>query len=240
MSAEPEGGGFSWSGTLDAVDARGLYDRLSALRLSGVLDITDGERSARVSFVGGDPVETQGSDAREIRNWRHGSFRVEQRVPGLDGALTGGVRLTGELLDVRPRDLIRHCEDARLTADLELSRGNERALVRFAHGRVERAEVNGRPELSALAMIDGWLDGKFAIALRPLFADDAPRTPPPQLRGGPTPGALFDFTAPVELSAIDETPAPVVTAAPDAPTAPVTTHQPPRPSVSVDSELIEP
>ncbi len=241
MSADLEGGGYSWSGNLGSLDVRALYDRLNTLRLSGVVELSDGEKSAQVTFIGGDPVETLGSDSREVRLWKRGTFRVVQRVPDLGGTLTDGVRLTGQLLDVRPRDLIRHCEDARLTADLEIERaGGERALVRFAHGRVERAEVNGRPELSALAMIDGWLDGKYTIALRPLFADDAPRTPPPQLRSGPAPGALFDFTAPVELSALDEIPAVqqarAAAAAPATP-PPEPLPAPPGPSVSVDAGL---
>jgi hypothetical protein len=189
--------GYSWEGTLGQLDARAVCARCADLRLSGLLELFDGGgRTAQLAFVGGEPVVGNPS---EVNGWKSGSFRVVQRVPNLAGTLTHGVRLQGELLDVPARDLIRHCEDSRLTADLELVRPGDHVRVRFAHGRVESAEVNGKPELAALGIVRNWSDGSYAIALRPLFSDDAPPTPPPQLRSGPAPGQLFDFTAPVPL-----------------------------------------
>jgi hypothetical protein len=243
--SQAEAGGYSWSGNLAQTEVRSLYDRLADLRLSGMLEISDGDKRAEVAFVGGDPVETRGSNTREVKSWRQGSFKVTQRVPDLAGALTDGLQLAGGLLETRAKELIRHCEDAKLTADLELERPTgERALVRFAHGHVEKTEVNGKPELSALAMIDGWLDGRYVLSLRPLFAEDAPRTPPPQMRG-PAPGQLFDFTAPVrldseEIAVIGPSSDAVPKATADAPTAPANIQDAARQMVdSHDGETAE-
>lgn len=205
MERMAEGAGYSWSGTLGATNVPSLYSRCANLRLSGQLELADGPRSICVDFIGGDPVATRGGSTQDARSFSRGTFRIEQRVPDLGGALTSGVELSGDLGQARPRDLIRHCEDARLSCDLELEKPDgERARVRFAHGHVETTEVNGKPELAALARITGWLDGRFQILLRPLFADDAPRTPPPMLRTSHEQDDLFDFTQPIKVGLGDD------------------------------------
>src|SRR5207249_7639373 len=67
-----------------------------------------------------------------LGTWKRGTFRVSQRVPDLAGVLTTETKLTGGLIDAGPKELIRHCSDARLTADLEIGRASCRERVEIA------------------------------------------------------------------------------------------------------------
>src|SRR5689334_785909 len=106
--------GYSWSGTLAATGVRAIFDRCAALRLSGLLELTDGGRRAQVVFVGGEAIETRGATDDEAQAFR-GGFHLTQRVPDLSGALTAGIRCEGELARSPAREVIRHCQDALLT-----------------------------------------------------------------------------------------------------------------------------
>ena len=181
MSGDGRSPGYEWVGSLAEVDLATLYERCAELRLSGRLFLhreAEGSGSGTVvEFLGGDPADP--IDDVSPR-WRAGRFRLVQALPDLSGALTEGLELRGTLIAASPRALIRHCQTLRLSVDLFLQRRRgERALVRFAHGRVDTAAVDGVPELGALARVERWTDGEFRLILRPLFTEDAPAPPPP-------------------------------------------------------------
>ncbi|HEX2571199.1 MAG TPA: hypothetical protein VH877_16700 [Polyangia bacterium] len=171
--------GFEWAGSLDEVALASVYARCAELRFSGRLLLYNivGKASGDpvvVEFLGGDAVDAVTSTA-----WRSGHFQLVQALPDLSGALTEGLEMRGTLVATSPRELIRHCQTLRLSVDVFLQhRSGARALLRFAHGRVETAAVDGVPELGALARVERWTEGEFRLVLRPLFADDAPAPPP--------------------------------------------------------------
>lgn len=163
-----------------------------------------------VEFLGGDAVDPLGP---ESPLWRSGRFRLVQALPDLSGALTEGLEMRGTLVATPPRELVRHCQALRLSVDLFLQhRGGARAVVRFAHGRMETAAVDGVPELGALARVERWTEGEFRLVLRPLFTQDAPAPPPavPPLKD--VSGQDFDLSArtripplrPQDLEGMDE------------------------------------
>jgi hypothetical protein len=191
--------GYSWSGTLSATDLRSVYDRCAALRFTGLVDLVDGARRAQAVFIGGELVEVRGATDDEVQAFR-GAFHATQRVPDLAGLLTDGIRFEGGLRQETARDLIRHCQDNRLSADLELARINgERAELVFSNGRLESVLIAGKKDLSGLGRVSGWRDGTYKIALRPLFTDESSRAATPPPRRAPDPSQLFDVTAQVSL-----------------------------------------
>jgi hypothetical protein len=163
--------GFTWSGTLEETDIRSIYGACHSLRFSGWLELKDPLNEAKVLFLGGDPVEISGGDTERISMWRKGSFRAVQQIPNLDGELTDAVEVTGSLAAIKPSALWTWISQYRLTCDIALERPGGKALVVFQNGHAESAQVNGMPELAALARVSSWTDGSFHVRLRPLFSD---------------------------------------------------------------------
>src|SRR5262245_28144058 len=97
--------GFVWSGRLDDTDIRSLYAACHSLRFSGWLELKDAAHEARVSFVGGEPLEITDGDTAAIALWSRGTFRAVQTIPDLDGELTDARELRGSLSETRPSSL---------------------------------------------------------------------------------------------------------------------------------------
>lgn len=197
MHGDGRSPGYEWAGSLAQMDLTSLYARCYELRLSGrLLLYNEGEASggaAVVEFLGGDAADPLGQVSPQ---WHAGRFRLVQALPDLSGALTEGLEMRGTLVATSPRELVRHCQSLRLSVDLFLQhRGGARALVRFAHGRVETAAVDGVPELGALARVERWTEGEFRLVLRPLFAEDAPQPPPAVPPVKDVSGQDFDLSA---------------------------------------------
>jgi len=130
-----------------------------------------------VEFVGGDPVDIQGGDTQKIALFRSGQFRMVQLIPDLEGALTNGQELEGYLRMTKPSKLWAWASEHRLSCEMILERAPDRALVVFHEGHAESAEVNGQPELAALARVSSWSEGAFAVRLRPLLTQGLPSLP---------------------------------------------------------------
>jgi len=178
--------GFSWSGTLEETDIRSIYGACHNLRFSGWLELKDAKHEAKVLFLGGDPVEISGGDTQRISMWKNGSFRAVQKIPDFEGELTDDLAVTGTLAATKPSALWAWISQYRLSCEIELERPGSKALVTFQNGHAESAQVNGMPELAALARVSSWTDGSFRVRLRPLFADGVVVAIPPMPDSAPS------------------------------------------------------
>ena len=185
---EGSGSGFSWIGDLSQVKVNALYAACHSLRFTGRLELKDDHHQAQVTFLGGDPVEIDGGDTQVIALWNSGRFRAEQSLPNLTGELTGQIEQTGSLAITKAPRLLAWVAEYRLSCELKIERPGENAILAFKNGQLETADVNGRPELGALARVQGWTDGFYRISLRPLFTHGGviALQPPPH----PHPSAL--------------------------------------------------
>jgi hypothetical protein len=177
--------GYTWSGKLEETDIRALYAACQTLRFSGRLELTDGPTKAEVQFVAGEPVEIDGGDTQRIALWQRGSFRATQSIPNFAGELTPERELEGDLARTKPSSLWAWISEYRLTCEIELVRPGSKAIVSFQNGHAESAQVNGMPELAALARVSSWTDGGFRVRLRPLFAEGVIPVAPPMPEGAP-------------------------------------------------------
>ena len=176
MSApiHPGYSGYSIEGSLDDRDIRTLYAACHLLRFSGAIELIDAQSRARVEFVGGDPIDIHGGDTQKIALFRSGHFRMVQLIPDLDGSLTDSQELQGYLRMTKPSKLWAWAGEHRLSCEMILERAPDRAVVVFHEGHAESAEVNGQPELAALARVSSWGEGAFAVRLRPLLGHGLP------------------------------------------------------------------
>jgi Domain of unknown function (DUF4388) len=205
--------GFTWDGTLDETDIRAIYAACHSLRFSGWLELKDATHEAKVSFIGGDPVEISGGDTQRISMWNKGTFRAIQKIPDFEGELTDALEVSGTLAMTKPSALWAWISQYRLSCEINLERPGSKARVRFQNGHAESAEVNGAPELAALARVSSWTDGSFRVKLRPLFEDGVVVAVPPMPDSAPSDvlhvGAKqFDFSRAVQLDPQPKTPWP--------------------------------
>jgi len=191
--------GFTWSGSLDETDIQSLYAACQALRFSGKLELRDGATKAEVTFVGGEPIEIDGGDTQRIALWNRGTFRAVQSIPNLAGELTGQREMEGSLAITKASQLWAWVSEYRLTCDIDLERPGSKALVTFQNGHAESAQVNGAPELAALARVSSWTDGSFRVRLKPLFVDGVIPAPPPMPESAPPAGRQFDVSRSIPM-----------------------------------------
>jgi hypothetical protein len=193
------GSPYTWSGDLAEFNIVALYAACGSLRFTGQLELRDENRQAQIIFLGGDPVEIDGGDTKAIALWNGGTFRAVQSLPNLTGELTGQIEQTGSLAVTKAPRLLAWVSEYRLTCDLKIERPGENAQLSFRNGQLEAAEVNGKPELAALARVQTWTDGFYRVNLRPLFADGV-HALAPQPSGGAAPaGREFDVSRSIPL-----------------------------------------
>src|SRR6185312_1536720 len=191
--------GFTWSGSLDETDIQSLYAACQSLRFSGKLELRDGATKAEVTFVGGEPIEIDGGDTQRIALWNRGTFRAVQSIPNLAGELTGQREMEGSLAITKASQLWAWVSEYRLTCDIDLERPGSKALVAFQNGHAESAQVNGAPELAALARVSSWTDGTFRVKLKPLFIEGVIAAPPPMPESAPPAGRQFDVSRSIPM-----------------------------------------
>jgi hypothetical protein len=191
--------GFTWSGSLDETDIQSLYAACQSLRFSGKLELRDGAIKAEVTFVGGEPIEIDGGDTQRIALWNRGMFRAVQSIPNLAGELTGQREMEGSLAITKASQLWAWVSEYRLTCEIDLERPGSRAVVSFSNGHAEAAQVNGAPELAALARVSSWTDGTFRVRLKPLFLDGIIPAAPPMPEGAPPAGRQFDVSRSIPM-----------------------------------------
>ncbi len=191
--------GFTWSGSLDETDIQSLYAACQSLRFSGKLELRDGATKAEVTFVGGEPIEIDGGDTQRIALWNRGTFRAVQSIPNLAGELTGQREMEGSLAITKASQLWAWVSEYRLTCDIDLERPGSKAVVSFQNGHAESAQVNGAPELAALARVSSWTDGTFHVRLKPLFVDGVVPAAPAMPEGAPPTGRQFDVSRSIPM-----------------------------------------
>jgi hypothetical protein len=191
--------GFTWSGSLDETDIQSLYAACQSLRFSGKLELRDGATKAEVTFVGGEPIEIDGGDTQRIALWNRGTFRAVQSIPNLAGELTGQRQMEGSLAITKASQLWAWVSEYRLTCDIDLERPGSKAIVSFLNGHAESAQVNGAPELAALARVSSWTDGTFHVRLKPLFIEGVIPAPPPMPESAPPSGRHFDVSRSIPM-----------------------------------------
>jgi hypothetical protein len=167
--------GYSWTGSLKNTNIRQLYERCQRLRLTGKMQLRQGDQALELVWIGGEPIETEADQGtRSLPLWNSGDFQVDQCIPDWKGALTKHVELTGALRAGQIQAIYKLCSDNQLSADVELKRqSGEAAQVRFTLGKAEGATISGQAEsaLTALSKLSAWSDGTFRVGLRPLFGD---------------------------------------------------------------------
>ncbi|MFI5289283.1 MAG: hypothetical protein ACHQ17_06530, partial [Polyangia bacterium] len=217
--------GFVWTGSLEETDIRSLYAACYSLRFSGRLELADAGQRAEVVFVAGEPVEIDGGDTQRIALWTRGTFRAVQTIPSLAGDLTREREVAGSLGQTKPSQLWAWVSEYRLTCEIDLERPGSKAVVTFQNGHAESAQVNGLPELAALARVSSWTDGSFRVRLRPLFIDAViPCAPPMPDSAPPLDPRGFDVSRaiPMDLRNKPASPFPgAVSRPPPAPTPPL-------------------
>jgi hypothetical protein len=194
--------GFTWTGTLEETDIQSLYAACQSLRFSGKLELKEGANRAEVTFVGGEPIEIDGGDTQRIALWNKGTFRAVQSIPNLSGELTGQQDMEGSLAITKASQLWAWVSEYRLTCDIDLERPGSKAVVSFSNGHAESAQVNGAPELAALARVSSWTDGTFRVKLKPLFASGTIPTNAPAIslhEGAPPAGRQFDVSRSIPM-----------------------------------------
>src|SRR6185369_7174454 len=92
---------------------------------------------------------------------------------------------SGTLAATKPSSLWAWISQYRLSCEIELERPGSKAVVSFQNGHAESAQVNGLPELAALARVSSWTDGSFCVKLKPLFVDGVIPIAPPMPEGAP-------------------------------------------------------
>ena len=160
--------GFTWTGDLNETDIRSLYAACHSLRFSGRLQLKDGAQHAEVLFVAGEPVEIDGGDTQRIALWTRGTFRAVQGIPSLTGELTTQREMSGSLATDQAVGAVGL--DLGIPSDLRdraRAAGRPRRSCQFQNGHAESAQVNGLPELAALARVSSWTDGSFRVKLKP-------------------------------------------------------------------------
>jgi hypothetical protein len=191
--------GYSWSGSLDDTDIQALYAACQSLRFSGKLELRDGATKAEVTFVGGEPIEIDGGDTQKIALWNRGTFRAIQSIPNLAGELTGQREMEGSLAVTKASQLWAWISEYRLSCEIDLERPGSKAVVTFSNGHAESAQVNGMPELAALARVSSWTDGQFRVRLKPLFVDGVIPAAPPMVESAPPAGRQFDVSRSIPM-----------------------------------------
>jgi hypothetical protein len=168
-------GAYSWTGTLKSTNIRQLYERCQRLRLTGKMQLSQGDQALELVWIGGEPIETETDQGtRSLPLWNKGDFKVEQCIPDWKGQLTASVELSGSLRTGQIQSIYKLCADNQLSADVELLRQTgEVAQVRFTLGKAEAATISGQTEsaLTALSKLSAWNEGTFRVVLRPLFGD---------------------------------------------------------------------
>ena len=191
--------GYVWIGDLADVRVTARYAACHSLRFTGRLDLRDENHSAQITFLGGDPVEIQGGDTQVISLWQVGQFRAAQSLPNLTGELTGQIEQTGSLAITKAPRLLAWVSEYRLSCNLSIERPGEQALLVFRNGQLETADVNGKPELSALVRVQGWTDGFYRVHLKPLFEGGLISLRPPAHDGAAPGGREFDLSRSIPL-----------------------------------------
>lgn len=167
--------GYSWTGSLKSINIRQLYERCQRLRLTGKMQLRQGDQALELVWIGGEPIETETDQGtRSLPLWNNGDFQVDQCIPDWKGQLTSSVELAGSLRAGQIQAIYKLCSDNQLSADVELKRqSGELAQVRFTLGKAEAATISGQTEsaLTALSKLSAWGDGTFRVILRPLFGD---------------------------------------------------------------------
>jgi hypothetical protein len=174
QTSRPQGA-FSWSGTLKETNIRALYERCQRLRLTGKMQLSQGDQVLELVWIGGEAIETESDQGtRSLPLWNDGSFKVEQALPDWKGHLTGSVELSGSLRAGQVQAIYKLSSDNMLSVDVDLQRASgEQAQVRFTLGKADSATISGKTEsaLSALSTLSSWTDGTFRVQMRPLFGD---------------------------------------------------------------------
>ena len=212
-------------GTLEIVDVRQLFDRCASSKFTGLLELHEGARKVTVGFVGGEALE--GIEPLKLGAvWRKGSWQLSQRALDLSGGLADGVEVQGSLGDASPMDLLELCEDGRLSAEIVFTGGDagKSATVRFAKGRMEGAELNGKPDMAALATVGGWKGGRFRLTVRPQFA------PPESSLNADAPSGAIALPPAAPSPTSGPPRPPIVPALPVAPPAATVAAAPPSPA----------
>lgn len=174
---------WSWTGMLLDLEMAQLYARCQGLRFTGRMRLWSAlvpvSEPAEIEalWVGGEVADLTGAaDESELLSFPAGPgsrFALEQGLPDLDGMLLDQTELRGELAPGLMQRLYEICAKARLSAVLSLQSSAGAAEVRFTHGRVEAATIDGAPQaaLQALAQLSGWEEGSFVVQLLPCFRE---------------------------------------------------------------------
>lgn len=199
MSVAPSpSGSFSTSADADAILRWCEAQRFTGT-LAFVLDRVPGE----IPLVAGlpelarpsqpDPDAPDGDPvARALDRFVAGSkgtYTLRQHLPPIDGAEAPSDRVVRGPLSLRsPADIMRYCELAGLTGQLQLTHDGDAdgaCAALYERGELVSLTVDGRDDLDVAAIFD-WSSGRFEVTAFPLFDRD-PTQRDPLLGAPPSP-----------------------------------------------------
>jgi hypothetical protein len=162
---------FVWFGSLGTVSLRSVLARVAALKLSGRVELRNGNDRVRIDFIAGVRTSGEGDEAA-AEGWTDGAFRVTQLLPDFAGALSGEREVEGRLSDRSVSGIVTWADKHALTCAMDLYRGEERGHLSFAQGQIDEVLIDGKAIEDALPRIASWQEGTWRVALKPLFTEE--------------------------------------------------------------------
>jgi len=174
--AEWEGG--SLSDLVATLQASALPVRIEVIAPGSM-----GSSAGEVHLIAGGLAEAFAGSLRRddamaaLQRLEGARFLVECRLPDPEsGTLSQPGPAAGSLKERPLPSLMRYCEDYVLTCQLEVGRGQERAVVHYKRGELINTTIDGMDADDRLPDMLGWPDGTYQIVLA------EPELPSPQRR----------------------------------------------------------
>ncbi|MBL8603823.1 MAG: hypothetical protein JNK72_17990 [Myxococcales bacterium] len=200
------------SGTFHHGDADAILRWCEATRFTGTLTVVADRVRAEIPLLSGTPEVTtarEGDDPVALAvdlfiRASEGSYTLAQQLPPISGATVHDPRkVSGDFALCSPADVMRYCEDAGLTGQLQLTLVDEpsrHCKALYERGELISLTLDGRDDLDVAAIFE-WSHGSFEITAFSLFERDPNQRDP--LLGAPPPPESGQLMKTVEMGLAD-------------------------------------
>lgn len=143
-------------------------------RFTGLIEVEGADLRGSVLMRGGEvsSLQLQGASGDALDaflSMQEGRFVLRQKMPTLDGNLTGEAVVRGSLAQHGPADILRFCEGAGLSGQVRMTSAGRRLEVFYEAGAMTAITVDGKTDAD-LDQAFRWRVGEFAITASPAFA----------------------------------------------------------------------